>query len=147
MIEFFICLKLSAIEIFLWALWVWCWFKVESPPFRWDPNTLRCPSSRWLPSGFPPWTETQEKLLSNRYTHHNSTSTQRWYYPQGSCDEMSCDQALLTPPQPSHFDTRTQLCGKEESHSHIWQTAFIATTARTGRETLGLRSSAISSSL
>lgn len=39
------------------------------------------------------------------------------------------------PPQPSHFNTRTQLCGKEETHSHIWQSASISTTARTGRET------------
>lgn len=51
------------------------------------------------------------------------------------------------PPQPLHFNTRTQLCGKEETHSHIWQSASIATTARRGRETLSLSSSATSPSL
>lgn len=123
---------LSTIKQFIMSTVGESWLKVKRPPFQSDPNTQRCPSSRWPPSVSPPCVETKENLLSNRYTHNNTRSTQRWYYPQCSCDEMSCDRALLTPPQPSHFNTRTQLCGKEETHSHIWQSASIVPTVRRG---------------
>lgn len=87
--------------------------KVKPAPFRSDPDTLRCPSNRWLPSESPPCVETQEKLLSTRKTHTYITtrtkSTQRWYYPQGSCDEMSCDRALLTPLS-RHISTQEHNC-------------------------------------